>query len=639
MAQRRRVATLYLCTISLLVMLSCAALSSAIVVEYDPIPEDQDGGQQQYSSGCYSSDIPLGFQYIIAYDDEVLVQTVEYTNPSSSDVLKIDCFEISDEGMLQNSWVEQISLYADGGNGFFDGGGSSTKKDDVRIATVSSPNLMGGQLIGGNDSVACCTVRANQSRRFFLTLDIKNEVKENNIEIKTKIDATDLTSGSTFWFRAQGIDTATDSAELFSAVIPDRLEAYDADDDGVVDEIQIDADFPIGPCTSMWHLYSESTSIANFDVTCDGGEVDVESIVFVESNESSLSFRLFLDEFDPDLVSGTNPPSSPDFDVSYDDEFASLVFENAQGQVVAFASVFWFLEVGDAVSPSVVGLEVSDTLLVPDDAGNVFVVSAEFNEPMDTSKSPVFEFDVGIDSGSSAVIDFNSGFWSDQKTYYANYSVIESERYASGVDVTCTVEGCFDDSGNQLDSPVTMENVCDVEMKAPVISDWPSGALTPGYEYTVRVTVIDDSQISSVVLDYDFGAGLNTKPMSLDPGSGQYVAVVLTPESADDLMYRVTAVDVYDNMVVSSFYNLSVPVVDDSPDDPSNQTGEGGDNDPSDGSGDSSGDTTDSSSDDSSDDSTDDLSAGGQQQTPGFEAVVLCVALVVVLFVLRRRKN
>ncbi len=76
MAQRRRVATLYFCTICLVVMLSCAALSSAIVVEYDPIPEDQDGGQQQYGSGCYSSDIPLGFQYITAFDDGVLVQAV-----------------------------------------------------------------------------------------------------------------------------------------------------------------------------------------------------------------------------------------------------------------------------------------------------------------------------------------------------------------------------------------------------------------------------------------------------------------------------------------------------------------------------------------------------------------------------------
>ncbi len=551
----------------------------------------------------------------------------------------MDCFEISDEGMLQNSWVEQISLYVDGGNGFFDGGGSSTKKDDVRIATVTSPNLMGGQLIGGNDSFACCTVRANSSRKFFLTVDIKNDVKENNIEIKTKIDATDLTPDSTFWFRAQGIDTATDSTELFSAVLPDSLNGYDTNDDGMIDEIQIDADFPIGPCTSMWHMYSESASIANFEVNCDGQQVDVQSIVFVKSNSSSLSFRLFLDESDSDLVSGTNPPSSPNFDVSYDDEFASLVFENEEGKVVAFASVFWFLEVGDAVSPSVVQLEVSDSLLVPDDVGDIFVVSVEFNEPMDTSKSPTFEFDAAIDSGSFAVLEFDSGFWSDEKNYHANYSVLQKERYSSGVDVTCTIEGCFDDSGNQLDSPYTMTNVCDVDMKPPVISDWPSGALTPGYEYTVRVTVIDDSQISSVVLDYDFGAGVNTKPMSFDPGSGQYVAVVLTPESADDLMYRVTAVDVYDNMVISSFYNLSVPVVDDSPDDSSDQTDDGGEQDPSDGSGDSSDDTTDSSSDDSSDDSTDDLSAGGQQQTPGFEAVVLCVALVVVLFVVRRRKN
>ncbi len=631
MAQRRRVATLYFCTIGLVVILSFAALSSAIVVEYDPIPENQDGGQQQYSSGCYSSDIPLGFQYITAYDDEVLVQAVEYTNPSTSDVLKIDCFEVSDEGMLQNSWVEQISLYADGGNGFFDGGGSSTKKDDVRIATISSPNLMGGQLIGGNDSFACCTVRANESRRFFLTLDIKNGVKENNIEIKTKIDATDLTSGSTFWFRAQGVDTATDSAELYSAVLSDTLMAYDTNGNGVIDEIQIEAEYPIGPVSSMGHQYTESESIASFEVSCDGGLVDVNSIVFVDSNQSFLRFRLLLDESDPDLVSGTNPPESPDFDVSYDDEFACLVFENEEGQVVAFSSIFWFLEVGDAVSPSVVGIEVSDSLLVPGDVGDSFVVSAEFNEPMDTSKSPVFEFDAGV----SSVLMFDSGFWSDEYIYHANYSVLEAARYVSGADVTCTVEGCFDASANQLVSSYVATNLFDVEMKPPVISDWPSGALTPGYEYTVRVTVIDDSQISSVVLDYDFGVGLNTKPMSLDPGSGQYVAVVLTPESADDLMYRVTAVDVYDNMVVSSFYNLSVPVVDDSPDDSSNQTG----NDSSDGSEDSSSDSTDSSDDTSSDDSTDGVSAGSKNQTPGFEAVVVGVALCVVLFVLRRRKN
>jgi len=639
MAHRLRVAKLFFCTISLAVLLSVAALCSGIVVDYDPIPENQDGGQQPYGSGCTSSDVALGFQYITAYDDEVLVQTVEYVNPSSFQALEIDCFEISDEGMLQNSWVKEISLYADGGNGFYDGGGSSTKKDDVLIATVSSPNVMGGQIVGRDDDFSCFTVPKEGSGKVFLTIDIENSVKENNIEIRPKIDATDLVTGS--WLdRAQGINTATDSAELFSAVFADTLKAYDTDENGIIDEIQIDADYPIGPVTLMWHLYSESTSLANFDVSCDGGDVDVESIVFVDSNESSLSFRLVLDESDHDLVAGSHPPSSPDFDVSYDDEFSSLVFENAQGQVVAFASVFWFLEVDDAVSPSVINIEVSDSLLVPDDVGDLFVVSVEFNEPMDTAQSPVFEFSDELDSGSSPVIVFDSGYWSDEYFYHANYSVLNAQRYVSAVDVICTVEGCFDASENQLDSSVMQQDLFEVEMKPPVISEWPSGTLTPGYEYTVRVTVEDDSDISSVVLDYDFGAGLNTKSMNLDPGSGQYVAVVLTPDSASDLMYRVTAVDMYDNMVVSSFYNLSVPVVDDSSDDSSNETsddssGDGSSDDSSDGSDDSSSDTTDG----SSDDAVEDSSKGDEQQTPGFEAAVLVVALVVALVVMRRKKK
>lgn len=645
MAHRQRVAKLFLSTISLAVMLSVAALCSAIVVDYDPIPENQDSGQQPYGSGCTSSDIALGFQYVTAFDDELLVQTVEYVNPSSFQALEIDCFEISDEGMLQNSWVKEISLYADGGNGFYDGGGSSTKKDDVLIATVSSPNVMGGQIVGRDDDFSCFTVPNEGSGKVFLTIDIENSVKENNIEIRPKIDATDLVNGSASWLdRAQGINTATDSAELFSAVLADTLKAYDTDGNGIIDEIQIDADFPLGPVSSMWHLYSESASLANFEVSCDGGEVEVESIILVGSNESSLSFRLVLDESDHDLVAGNSPPSSPDFDVSYDDEFASLVFENEQGKVVAFASIFWFLEVGDAVSPNVVQIGISDSLLVPDDVGDFLVVSVEFDEPMDTSASPVFDFSDDIDSGSSAVIAFDSGYWSDEYNYHANYSVMQKERYVGSVDVTCTVEGCFDASQNQLSSSFTEQDLLEVEMKPPVISNWPSGTLTPGFEYTVRVSVEDDSDISSVVLDYDFGAGLNTKPMSLDPGSGQYVAVVLTPDSANDLMYRVTAVDMYDNMEVSSFYNLSVPVVYDPADDDSNSTGDDDDESGSDdGSSDDSDDSTDGTGDDSTDDSSDgsDDSSGveTEQQTPGFEAAVLVVALVVALVVMRRKKK
>ena len=144
-----------------------------------------------------------------------------------------------------------------------------------------------------------------------------------------------------------------------------------------------------------------------------------------------------------------------------------------------------------------------------------------------------------------------------------NYTIADENVYAGNVDIICTTEGVFDSEGVQMDLPYTEEDVFTIDTKPPQIYDFPSDTLTPGEDYTIRVVVSDDSTIQSVMLHYHFGSNWNTKPMSYDPGSEEYIAVVTPPADATLLTYKISAYDVHDNGDESSEEELCISAEDD----------------------------------------------------------------------------
>ena len=218
-----------------------------------------------------------------------------------------------------------------------------------------------------------------------------------------------------------------------------------------------------------------------------------------------------------------------------------------------------------------------------------------------------------------------------------NYTILDADTFCGEVDVVMTGNSTYDTNGVQMTNSFVIEDCFYVDMKAPVISDFPEDELTAGQDYTVRVTVQDFSEVDLVMLDYDFGSNLNTKMMTFDPGSGKYVSVVTVPLDATNLSYRVSAYDIYDNSVTSSFYllNISADI------DERNETDSTDDDQGSE-------DETDDSSDDSSDDEdetdTDDpytqnqTDDGVQDSTPGFEIILLFIACAFLIFVQKRKK-
>jgi|GEM_PF-2713765 len=596
----------------------------------------------------FSSDVELPLQYITAYENSRLLQQVEYTDFGGDGLdLKIDSFTVKNTQYCPDNAIYTVEVWADGGNGYYDGGGSPPRQDDTLVERRYPSNFMSGVSFGHDDDSPCFVVGDGESRMLFVLVDLKNYCTYNNYEIQTEIDASDLiSSGTSNWAKYQSTTTATNPVELFCLTYPSSIEIFDTDFDGVMNEIVFNLTYPIGPVAQMWHYHNEAQTIDHFYVNCRGEQITIESIDFVTSNTENAEFKLVLDQSDPDLVVET---SSDRFSVSFDDFDESLMFRDFEGRSVPLAEVMPYYSITDGAPPLVTSLSVSDDLLLDEDINSSFVVSVEFSEGMNTSNYPVFDFSEDVDSGSSPTIVFDSGYWSDEKTYHANYSVVDVDASFLEVEVTCTQEGCYDVSGLQLYSSYTTEALFDVEMKPPEISNWPSDNLTVGSDYTVRITVEDDSVISSVVLDYDFGSGLNTKPMSFDPSTEKYVAVLTPPLDATNLSYRVSAVDMYDNTQISSFHVLSVGNVDDDeteePDD--NETQDPTDNQTSDPTDDDSGETDDGSGGDDGSDEGDGSSEQtnetddqiSDEQTPGFGVGMLLCALCIVIVGFFRKKK
>ena len=506
----------------------------------------------------YSTDIDLGMQYIIPTDDFKVVQEVEYENQDTGDLL-IDSFTITQIGNAANSLFKTVEIWEDGGNEDYDRG-IDRLADDTLIDSFDDPNIIYGSVFGMNDNNACLVVPQDSSKKVFVTVDVNDGVAYND-SIILELSAEDLVSSSPVqWATGEGVETATSSTNIFAKASHTSRSIIDTNDNGIADQIIWNHFYPIGPATKLDHNVSEASTIEKFTVEYNENEVDIIGIDLYETNyENRASFVLLLDETDPDLQLDTTPI---DFSCSYDSPGGELSFENAIGQSVPVWP-FPLFPILDGVGPVVTSLTVSDEMITKEDVGDTFEVVLTLSESMHTESFPVLDFDAAVHEGSSQMLLFDSQNWIDEETCQIDYTIADKHLYVGNVDVICTTEGVYDvdaygDAKNQMNASYTKENLFTIDTKAPDISGFPSDTLTPGEEYTVRVDVTDESDIQTVLLDYNFGSSWNTKTMNHNPSSDEYFAVVTPPSDATTMNYKISAYDIYDNGDETSEKELTV---------------------------------------------------------------------------------
>jgi VCBS repeat-containing protein len=97
----------------------------------------------------------------------------------------------------------------------------------------------------------------------------------------------------------------------------------------------------------------------------------------------------------------------------------------------------------DDINPTVVSVEVSDTLITDANDEGTFTVTVAFSEAMDTEVNPTLTFDPDV----AGTLGFDNGQWSeDGTTYTATYDVLDTN--VDLADVTIDVEGAQDANGN-----------------------------------------------------------------------------------------------------------------------------------------------------------------------------------------------
>ena len=506
----------------------------------------------------YSDDVDLGTQYIIPEEhkpggNHFVVQEVDLQNMNNKYDLRIDSFNIRSTGSAVNNRFDSLKLWVDGGNGYYDGGGVSSRTDDEQIgSTIYNPDLEGGEIIGVDDNKACLTIPNKDEKKVFVTVDIDDSVRINDETIRTRLNAGDIVDFSSVSWNPgpspprtlEGIETASSRTYIFSYATPIGLTADDANDNGIIDKIIVNTEYLIGNAIAVWHNTNEETSINQFAVEYQYNDLDIEAIELHDSNATEAAFALILDESDTDLSVDT---STTDFTVSYDYTNEELWLMRSGLRKVPVWPVMSYWDVEDTAGPVVTSLTISDTLITEDDAGDSFEIILNFSEPMNLSTFPVLDFDDAIHQGSSKTLVFDSQYMVDEDTYQINYTIADGDEYAKNVDVICTTTETLDAQGVMMNSSYIRADLLTVDTKAPDIYGFPTDTLTPGEDYTIRVYVSDDSDIQNVLLDYNFGSSWNTKTMSYDPGSGEYFVVVTPPMTATTMSYKISAFDTHDN--------------------------------------------------------------------------------------------
>ena len=146
----------------------------------------------------------------------------------------------------------------------------------------------------------------------------------------------------------------------------------------------------------------------------------------------------------------------------------------------------------DTENPSVVSVDVNDTLLTDADVGTgEFTVTVVFDQAMDTGATPTLSFDPDV----SGTLSFTGGVWSaGDTTYTATYDVADAGVDVEDVEIDVT--GAADANGNGQEAYTALAEfsvdtanptVTDVSVSDPVISDADAGDT-----FTVTVTFSED---------------------------------------------------------------------------------------------------------------------------------------------------
>lgn len=133
-------------------------------------------------------------------------------------------------------------------------------------------------------------------------------------------------------------------------------------------------------------------------------------------------------------------------------------------------------------------VRVSDPLITETDIGGSFVVTVEWDRPMNTAFPPTILFSPDV----SATLHLDSGDWVDSTTYTATYTILGVEAHASGISVDVADAWCAD-GDPQPDYPPEREFGIDISCIPPSITAAPSDQVKTVWEAAVFTVTANGS--------------------------------------------------------------------------------------------------------------------------------------------------
>ena len=524
---------------------------------------------------CTSTDIAFPKSKLVE-NREMTIQEIVYTHPGDNDScpLKIDNLRVS-------SWASSYPVdapvayaaYLDDGDGIFNIN-TDEKIDDEDVYDFSETVIL-----GDDDNSECLEVLPGTSERVFIRFRPLTDVGASET-VRIQVNATDVVNFydivegsyvSSEFSTGEGNEIAFNMFYTENRSDVDSVSINDTNDNGIIDEMIIKTRFPIPDSEyDTLDYVSFQPNEEEFDdelrVTYKDEHVNIDSIDYFVNFTGSLggsyaNLKIVLDEEDPTIQTDT---SVEDFEVSYlsdgdEDTYPIRICSEGitQGSAYSLPLEYFTLVPIDQAQPIIIDSTVSDTIMTSEDAGSTFVVTYQFSEAMDQTVLPAYDFNPEINN-PDILLTVTDQEWIDDSTYQISFSVEEGEVYYENVDVQCLTENCFDLERNQMNAVYSASDVFMVDMKPPTFSNLPEDSVSAGQDYTVRLTVSDESDIGSVILNYQVDGNWNTKSMEYDLVNNQYYAMVSIPESTVDFHYKISAYDIYENSAETAVQDLSV---------------------------------------------------------------------------------
>jgi len=524
---------------------------------------------------CTSTDIAFPKSKLVE-NREMTIQEIVYTHPGDNDScpLKIDNLRVSSWASTYPDAAVEYVLYRDDGDGIFNI--NTDEKIDNEFVYDFSETVV----LGEDDNSECLEVLPGTSERVFIRFRSMSDVGAGKT-VRIQVNATDYADYALVgegcihctseFSTGEGNEIAFNMFYTENRSDVDSVSINDTNDNGIVDEMVIKTRFPIPDSEyDTLDYVSFHPNEEEFDdellVTYKDEPVNIDSIESFVNFTGSLgvsyaNIKIILDEEDSSLQPDT---SVEDFEVSYEsdgdeDSYPLGIYCQgiSGGSSYGIPVEYFSLAPIDEARPIILDSTVSDTIITPGDVGSTFVVTYEFSEAMDQNFLPAYSFNPDIND-PDVLLTITDQEWIDESTYQISFSVEEESVYYENIDIQCLTENCFDLEGNQMNTVYSASDVFMVDLKPPTFSNLPDDSINLGQDHTVRVTVSDESDIDSVILNYQVDGTWNTKSMEYDLVNDQYYAMVSIPESAVDFYYKISAFDIYENSAETSVQELSV---------------------------------------------------------------------------------